>query len=151
MPRVNFWMAATLDRDTGVMLPPKGKWNEDGEEEDPRAELGQKLLNTRCGKYMSFELRDRQVDAARTCTESRDFRRKWKLQTAHRLRRTHRRYESEMLQEIFRSIKEAGGQDSTLGRSQYGNIEKDEVDMDIKMLYVEAYAREHKTFSFRKL
>ena len=34
---------------------------------------------------------------------------------------------------------------------QYGNIEKDEVDMDIKMLYVEAYAREHKTFSFRKL
>ncbi len=23
--------------------------------------------------------------------------------------------------------------------------------MDIKMLYVEAYAREHKTFSFRKL
>ena len=30
-------------------------------------------------------------------------------------------------------------------------VEKDEVDMDIKMLYVEAYAREHKTFSFRKL
>ena len=36
-------------------------------------------------------------------------------------------------------------------RSQYGNIEKEEIDMDMKTLYVEAYAREHKTFSFRKL
>ena len=36
-------------------------------------------------------------------------------------------------------------------RSQYGNIEKDEIDMDVKMLYVEAYAREHRNFSFRKL
>ena len=30
-------------------------------------------------------------------------------------------------------------------------ILKDEVDMDVKTLYVEAYAREHKQFSFRKL
>ena len=30
-------------------------------------------------------------------------------------------------------------------------IEKDEIDMDMKTLYVEAYAREHKSFSFRKL
>ena len=36
-------------------------------------------------------------------------------------------------------------------RSQYGNIEKEEIDMDGKMLYVEAYAREHKNFSFRNL
>ena len=36
-------------------------------------------------------------------------------------------------------------------RSRYGNIEKEEIDMDVKLLYVEAYAREHKSFSFRKL
>ena len=36
-------------------------------------------------------------------------------------------------------------------RSNYGNIEKDEVDMDQKALYVELYARSHKTFSFRGL
>ena len=36
-------------------------------------------------------------------------------------------------------------------RSRYGNIEKEEVDMDAKALYVEAYAREHKSFSFRRL
>ena len=36
-------------------------------------------------------------------------------------------------------------------RSRYGNIEKEEIDMDVKLLYVEAYAREHKTFSFKRL
>ena len=72
-------MAATLIDIKCKMLLPK-EVNEDGEEEDPRAELVQKLLEYKMYKYMSFELRDRQV-----------------------------------------------------------------------MLYVEAYAREHKTFSFRKL
>ena len=55
------------------------------------------------------------------------------------------------LHEIFRSIVKKQEDKIDPVRSQYGNIEKDEVDMDIKMLYVEAYAREHKTFSFRKL
>ena len=36
-------------------------------------------------------------------------------------------------------------------RSQYGNIVKEEIDMDMKTLYVEAFAREHKNFSFRNL
>ena len=44
------------------MLLPK-EVNEDGEEEDPRAELVQKLLEYKMFKYMSFELRDRLVDA----------------------------------------------------------------------------------------
>lgn len=36
-------------------------------------------------------------------------------------------------------------------RSQYGNIEKDEVDMDAKTVYIEDYVRSHKRFSFRGL
>ncbi len=36
-------------------------------------------------------------------------------------------------------------------RSNYGQIEKEEVDIDVKTLYVEAYAKEHPEFSFRKL
>ena len=36
-------------------------------------------------------------------------------------------------------------------RSTFGQIEKDEIDMDLKMTYVDAYVRSHKTFSFRKL
>ena len=57
-------MAATLIDIKCKMLLPK-EVNEDGEEEDPRAELVQKLLEYKMYKYMSFELRDRQVDAAR--------------------------------------------------------------------------------------
>ena len=57
-------MAATLIEIKCRMLLPK-EVNEEGEEEDPRAELVQKLLEYKMYKYMSFELRDRQVDAAR--------------------------------------------------------------------------------------
>ena len=58
-------MAATLLDIKCRMLLPK-EVNEEGEEEDPRAELVQKLLEYKMYKYMSYELRDRQVDAART-------------------------------------------------------------------------------------
>ena len=56
-------MAATLLDIKCRMLLPK-EVNEEGEEEDPRAELVQKLLEYKLYKYMSFELKDRQVDAA---------------------------------------------------------------------------------------
>ena len=57
-------MAATLiDIKCKMLLP--AEVNEEGEEEDPRAELVQKLLEYKMYKYMSMELRDRQVDAAR--------------------------------------------------------------------------------------
>ena len=36
-------------------------------------------------------------------------------------------------------------------RSRFGNIEKEEIDMDAKTLYIKAYIREHDRFSFRQL
>ena len=51
-------MAATLIDIKCKMLLPK-EVNEDGEEEDPRAELVQKLLEYKMYKYMSYELKDR--------------------------------------------------------------------------------------------
>ena len=33
----------------------------------------------------------------------------------------------------------------------FGNIEKDEIDMDVKTVYIEDYIHTHKTFSFRQL
>ena len=55
-------MAATLIAIKSKMLLPKAV-NEDGEEEDPRAELIQQLLEYKMYKCMSYELKDRQVDA----------------------------------------------------------------------------------------
>ena len=58
-------IAATLLDIKCRMLLPK-EVNEEGEEEDPRAELVQKLLEYKMYKYMAYELKDRQVDAAKT-------------------------------------------------------------------------------------
>ena len=58
-------MAATLLDIKCRMLLPK-EVNEEGEEEDPRAELVQKLLEYKMYKYMAYELRDRQVDAGKS-------------------------------------------------------------------------------------
>ena len=144
-------MAATLIDIKCKMLLPK-EVNEDGEEEDPRAELVQKLLEYKMYKYMSFELRDRQVDAARNMYREQ---RLPKEVEAYRQPIDYEELIGDMnlnkLHEIFKSIVKKQEDKIDPVRSQYGNIEKDEVDMDIKMLYVEAYAREHKTFSFRKL
>lgn len=51
-------MAATLLDIKCKMLLPK-EVNEEGEEEDPREELVQKLLEYKMYKYMSYELKDR--------------------------------------------------------------------------------------------
>lgn len=144
-------MAATLIDIKCKMLLPK-EVNEDGEEEDPRAELVQKLLEYKMYKYMSFELRDRQVDAARNLYREQN------LPEEVASYRPPVNYEELMgdmtlsrLHEIFKSIVKKQENKIDPIRSQYGNIEKEEIDMDTKMLYVEAYAREHGQFSFRRL
>ena len=149
-------MAATLIDIKCKMLLPK-EVNEDGEEEDPRAELVQKLLEYKMYKYMSYELRDRLGDAAGV-DAARNMYREQRLPKEVEAYRQPIDYEEligdmnlNKLHEIFKSIVKKQEDKIDPVRSQYGNIEKDEVDMDIKMLYVEAYAREHKTFSFRKL
>ena len=58
-------MAATLLDIKCRMLLPR-EINEEGEEEDPRAELVEKLLEYKMYKYMSFELRDMELDAAKS-------------------------------------------------------------------------------------
>ncbi len=57
-------MAATLLDIKSKMLLPK-EVNEEGEEEDPRQELVEQLLQYKLYKYMSYELRDREMDSDR--------------------------------------------------------------------------------------
>ncbi len=144
-------MAATLIDIKCRMLLPK-EVNEDGEEEDPRAELVQKLLEYKLYKYMSFELRDKQVDAAKNMYRDQNLPEEVE---AYRQPIDYDELISDMtlhkLHVIFKSIIKKQEDKIDPIRSQYGNIEKDEVDMDAKALFVEAYVKEHKQFSFRKL
>jgi segregation and condensation protein A len=144
-------MAATLVDIKCRMLLPK-EVNEEGEEEDPRAELVQKLLEYKLYKYMSFELRDRQVDAEKNLYRKQHLP---KEVEAYRQPVDYEELIGDMtlgrLHEIFKSIVKKQEDKIDPIRSRYGNIEREEIDMDVKSLYVEAYAREHGSFSFRKL
>ena len=144
-------MAATLVDIKCRMLLPK-EVNEEGEEEDPRAELVQKLLEYKMYKYMSLELRDRQVDAQRSYYRSQDLPQEVK---SYRKPIDYGELLGDMtlqrLHGIFQEMLKRQEDKIDPIRSTYGNIEKDEVDMEERFLYVEAYAREHGTFSFRSL
>lgn len=145
-------MAATLlDIKCKMLLPVEE--NEEGEPEDPRAELVQQLLEYKMARQLSLELRDRQMMASQVLYRTRSV-----------LPDEVKTYEAPVdydelrgdmtlpkLHEIFKSMLMRQEDRIDPIRSQYGKIEKDEIDMDTKTLFVQAYAREHRTFSFRKL
>ncbi len=144
-------MAATLIDIKCAMLLPK-EVNEEGEEEDPRAELVQKLLEYKMYKAMGLELRDRQLDAAKAWYREKDLPDEVK---SYQPPVDYEQLLGDMtlnkLHEMFRSIVRKQEDKIDPIRSKYGNIEKEEIDMDAKVLYVETYARCNKQFSFRKL
>lgn len=144
-------MAATLlDIKCKMLLPPEV--NEEGEEQDPRAELVQKLLEYKMYKYMSFELRDKQQGAEKNFykeptipeevskySEPLDYQ---ELLGDVNLSKLHA---------IFKETIKRQENKIDPVRSQFGNIEKDEINLDMKMLYIKAYIREHNQLSFRDL
>lgn len=144
-------MAATLLDIKCKMLLPK-EINEDGEEEDPRAELVEQLLQYKMYKYMAYELKDRQSDAdfimfkhptipeeVQEYSEPVDLDKLLGDLTLSRLN------------EIFKDVMKRQDNKIDPVRSKFGKIEKEEVPLPMKMTYVEEYARSHKRFSFRQL
>ncbi len=143
-------MAATLlDIKSRMLLPPE---EEDEEEEDPRAELVQRLLEYKMYKCISLELKDRQMDAQKVM---------YKLPTVPK---EVREYEEPVdiqallsdvtlsrLNDIFKSIMKKQVDKIDPVRSKFGKIEKEEIPLEDKMAYVEAYAGVHAAFSFRSL
>ena len=55
------------------------------------------------------------------------------------------------LQMLFKTVMRRQEDKIDPVRSTFGKIEKDEVDMDLKTTFVEAYIQTHKTFSFKVL
>lgn len=144
-------MAATLVRIKSKMLLPKEEEEEEAEE-DPRQELVERLLEYKMYKYASYELKDRQYDAARVFfkepsipDEIRDYKEDVdfdELLSDVTLSR---------LQSIFDSVMQKQVDKIDPIRSKFGDIEKEEINIEDQMLFVEEYAMLHGTFSFRKL
>lgn len=142
-------MAATLiDIKSRMLLP--AEVNEDGEEEDPRAELVARLLEYKMYKYMAEELRDWEVGAERIF---------YKVPT---IPKEVARYEPPVdldglldgltlarLQAIFHSVMKRQEDKIDPVRSKFGNIKREPVSLEQKIGSVLSYARSHRSFSFR--
>ncbi|MDY5578047.1 MAG: segregation/condensation protein A [Lachnospiraceae bacterium] len=144
-------MAATLLDIKSKMLLPK-EINEDGEEEDPRDELVQKLLEYKMYKYMSYELRDRELDAERN------------MYKGPTIPKEVAKYEQPVdldellsgvtlikLNEIFKQVMKRKEDKIDPIRSKFRNIEKEEVSLPDKINFIRDYVKDKKTFSFKKL
>ncbi len=144
-------MACTLlDIKSRMLLP--GKPDENGEEEDPRSELVEQLLEYKMYKYMSEELRDRQVDADQILYHHPD------------IPEEVRAYEQpvdmdelladvtlEKLNYVFRDVMKKQTEKIDPVKSRFGKIEQEKVTVADKVDYVRSYAGKHKSFSFRDL
>ena len=144
-------MAATLLDIKCRMLLPK-EVNEEGEEEDPRAELVQKLLEYKAYKYMSYELRDMQVDARK------NFYKTPTIPAEVAKYRAPVDYEELLkdvtltrLHQIFQTCLKRQEDKVDPVRSHFGRIERDEVNIDAKANYVAGYIKSHKRMNFREL
>ena len=131
-------MAATLLDIKSRMLLPK-EVDEEGNEEDPRAELVEKLLEYKLYKAMAQELKDKHTDAERTY------------------------YKKQSIPEAVAAytppvdLTEVIG-DTTLMRLNriFADVckrkeEKEEVTMSEKLVDIKAFMMEHEDFSFREL
>ena len=144
-------MAATLLEIKAKLLLP-AEVDEEGEEIDPRAELVERLLEYKMYKYISGELKDRQMDASRVL---------FKVPT---IPKEVSAYEEpvnldelvadltlEKLNNIFRSIMKKQVDKIDPIRSKFGKIQKEELSLEDCMHSLEDYAKNHKQFSFRAL
>ncbi len=144
-------MAATLLDIKCKMLLPK-EVDEEGEEEDPRAELVQKLLEYKMYKYMSFELKDRQFNAEKNM---------YKEPTIPEEILQHQEpldysvllgdMNLQKLHKIFKETVKRKEDKVDPIRSQFGKIEKDEINLDEKTAYIESYVAQNGKMSFRDL
>ncbi len=144
-------MAATLLDIKSRMLLPK-EVNEDGEEQDPRAELVEKLLEYKMYKYMSYELKDMYIDADKSM---------YKMPTIHKEIMAYKQpvnleelvgdMNLAKLRAIFDDIMKRQENRVDPIRSRFGRIEKEEVSLEEKMIYVRNYIMEHEHFSFKEL
>ena len=144
-------MAATLLDIKCKMLLPK-EVNEDGEEEDPRQELVEQLLEYKMYKYMSYELKDRELESERVMYKTPTIPQEvMEYEQPVNLDELLEDLTLQKLNHIFKDVMKRQADKIDPVRSKLGKIEKEEVTVSDKLVFVTDYAREHKKFSFRTL
>ena len=144
-------MAATLiDIKSRMLLPTTAE--EEESEQDPRNELVQQLLEYKMYKCMAYELKDRQMDACRVMFKAPTIPKEvLAYEEPVNLEELLADVTLAKLNEIYKSIMKKQVDKIDPIRSKYGKIEKEEVSLEEKTLYLENYAMHHTHFSFRGL
>lgn len=144
-------MAATLIDIKSRMLLPRDPDSEE-EEEDPRAELVQQLLEYKMYKYMAYELKDRQMDAQRVMFKEPTIPDEiLAYEEPVNVAELVSDVTLAKLNAIFQGIMKKQKDKIDPVRSKFGKIEKEEVSLEDKMAELEDYAANHRHFSFRGL
>ena len=144
-------MAATLINIKSKMLLPKEEVAEE-EETDPRQELVERLLEYKMFKYISEELKDKQMDASKAMfkpptipSEITNYKEDIDIDALLSdltLSKLHT---------IFKSIVKKQIDKIDPIRSKFGTIEKEEINLSKKLIQIQEYGLLHKTFRFRSL
>ncbi len=131
-------MAATLLSIKSKMLLPKAVVEEDGEEtEDPRAELVAQLLEYKLYKSMSYELRDRQMDADRIFYKAPTIPEEvLKYEQPVNIDELVSDLTLQQLNDIFKQVMSRVENRVDPIRSKFGKIKKEEVSLEDKRLYM---------------
>lgn len=144
-------MAATLLDIKCRMLLPK-EVTEDGEEEDPRKELVEQLLQYKMYKYMAYELKDRQIDSDLVFYRNPDIPEEVQEYVEPvDLDRLLENVTLAGLNRVFREVMKRQNDKIDPVRSKFGKIEKEEVSLSDKFSYIHEYMRSRRRFSFRQL
>ena len=134
-------MAATLLDIKCRMLLPK-EVNEEGEEEDPRQELVEQLLEYKMYKFMSYELKDRELDGDRIMYKTASIPDEVKGYVPPvDLDKLLGDLTLVQLNRIFKEVMKRQESKVDPVRSKFGKIEKEEVTLPDKLDYVTEYAR----------
>ncbi len=144
-------MAATLLDIKSRMLLPRDE-DEDAEEGDPRDELVRRLLEYKMFKYMSEELREKNRQAGFTYFKPQD------LPSEVRSFVPPLNYEeligdrtAQSLQDVFRDVLKRKKSRVDPIRSGFGKIQREEISVADKQLYVRAYLENHPHADFREM
>lgn len=141
-------MAATLLDIKARMLLPK-EVNEDGEEEDPRQELVEQLLEYKMYKYVSYELRDRQTFAEKCYYRNGDLPEEVKqYEPPLDIEQLLNGLTLTKLQKVFNEVVKRQKDKIDPVRSKFGKIEREEVSLSDKMSDIEASLKSKSHISF---
>ena len=145
-------MAATLLRIKSAMLLPKDEEETEEGEEDPRLELTRRLIEYKMYKYASMELKDMSIDASKRLyrdekipDEVAQFKEEVKAEDV--IGDTT----LQLLNRLFNDIMQRYNNRLDPIRSNFGKINKEEVNFTEKVINIQKYGIKHKKCNFRKL